>query len=600
MIVVSPAAARVVPTLTSSLTDGRTDIPVMTDDITTFETPSTKLGAHADFNVDFDLNYGGTGLTPGGEEDPDTYPPGSDWRETLKDVVVEIPPGLVGNPNSIPLAERCDPVVFETAECPDTSTVGEIWLKYSLMFESSGNASALSIIPIGPDWRDNFNQPASGWTRVSLIRTEPEVPARIGIYIRGPINFGPVRVMLEINPVTTEDLRLRAATVGGIPDQIYNGNQDDWEQYRLERMRIKLYGKLPNGRSFMTNPTSCEPWTTRAWAKAHYVNDNVDGNPYGGAPEYKQSNDSTIQPDCSNAASVPFPASGTVSISTNKRDVAPDFDFNIENPGMYNDTQVSSGPKKIVTRVPAAINVDVLQLGRICAREDFFADRCPASTRVGSARIETPLLSAGLTGDSYLVKAVAGSGGLPDLGLRVRGPITFTQLSTNRYVGVRGNEIETTFDNIPQLGFTKLNFHLDGGPNGLLRTLACPTDNREPSAGKFTYNFTSWTGATTSSTTNLNGANCFGVQKLPRFGCVANTFRVSPTYTSRSRVRRAELRINNKRVKTAKQNKAGTAKFNFKYSTKKLKPRKKYKYEVRAIYDDGTVSKKKSTFRKCK
>ena len=35
------------------------------------------------------------------------------------------------------------------------------------------------------------------------------------------------------------------------------------------------------------------------------------------------------------------------------------------------------------------------------------------------------------------------------------------------------NQIETTFDNIPQVGFSKLTFHLDGGPQGLLRSLSC-------------------------------------------------------------------------------------------------------------------------------
>lgn len=594
LFVVSGATANVLPSLTTGLTQGNTDI----DDSGTFdvidtsaESPDRKLGSHGDFSVDFGLLYGATAFNSNGTEDPEFYPSGTDYRETLKNLVVEIPPGLVGNPNAVPYTERCDESVFLNLndECPDSATVGEVWLKYSLMF-NSGTPGALNVIPIGPIWRSTYSS-GLGYTKVSLLKTDPEVPAKIGVFVKGPVNIGNVRVVLEINPVTSEDLRLRTITATEIPNQVWNANTLEWQDIRIERMRIKLYGKLASGRSFMVNPTSCQPWTTRAWAQAHYGNSNADSNPLSGAPEWVSMSASTIDPDCSNAASVPFNAKGTVSISTGKRDVAPDFDFTIENPGMYDDNNAASGPRKIVTRVPAAINVDVQQLSRTCAEDLFNADQCPSTTKVGNVKIETPLLSAGLTGDVYLVRKP--QAGLPDLGLRVRGAITFTQRGSNKYVGTKGNEIETTFDNIPQLGFTKLTFHLDGGPTGLLRTLACPTSNKQPTTGNFTYNFTAWSGATTSSTTKLNAANCFGIQKLRSFKCVYRILRFQPTYTSRARVKRSVAYIDGK-----KRGKAKAKKFGFKINAKKFK-KGWHKIEVRATYDDGTVSKKRAKFKKC-
>ena len=608
LFVVSGAAADVFPTLTTSLTEGKTDIHF--DDgqgyliQTTGEVGSTKLGAHADFAVDMRFNYGG--IVTGGGEDPKTYPPGTDWRESIKDLVVEIPAGLAGNPNAIPYEQRCDLSVFMDEQnedgCPDSATVGDIWLEYSLMHSGPTTPVALGIVPIGPKWRASYQTPGQGFTKVSLIKSDPEVPALIGVYVKGPVNIGRVRTLLQIVPMTESDLRLRTVTVDGIPNTAYNANTDDWEQIRLERMRIKLSGKLASGKAFMVNPTSCEPWTTKVWARAHYGNSNATETPLDDGVPYLPLPPSTITPDCSNSAAVPFNAKGTVALSSNQRDVSPDFDFNIENPGMYDDDNAASGPKKIVARVPAAINVDVQQLGRTCAREDFFADTCPTSTKVGEAKIETPLLRAGLTGDSYLVKAPVGQGGLPDLGLRVRGPITFTQLGTNRYTGPKKNEIETTFDNIPQIGFTKLQFKILGGPNGLLRTLACPTGNKQPVPGAFSYEFTAWSGATGSSTTKLNAANCFGIQKLKRFRCVYRVLRFQPTYTSRARVKRVVLKIRGKKIRTIRQNKRGTSKLGFKIRAKKLKKLKKGKhpFEVSATYDDGTISKKKSSFRKCK
>lgn len=595
LFAVTGAFANVFPTLETGLTQGQTDIDndgVFDVIDTSGETSDPRLAAHSDFSVDLRFSYGATGLTGSGSENPKTYPPGTDYRETIKNLVVEIPPGLAGNPNAVPYAERCDEAVFLDLlqECPDSATVGEVWLKYSLMHTPS-SPTALNIVPIGPIWRSTFTGPGSGYTKVSLIKTDPEVPAKIGVYVKGPVNIGNVRVILEINPVTTEDLRLRTITATEIPSQVWNGNTDEWEDIRIERMRIKLYGKLASGRGFMVNPSSCQPWTTKSWAQAHYGNSNATENPLGGTPEWVPVNASTIDPDCSNAGQVPFNAKGSVSISSNARDVSPAFDFVIDNPGMYDDNNAASGPRKIVTRVPAAINVDVQQLSRTCEEALFNADQCPASTRVGNVKIETPLLTAGLTGDVYLVRKP--QAGLPDLGLRVRGAITFTQRGANRYVGVKGNEIETTFDNIPQLGFTKLTFHLDGGPTGLLRTLACPTNNKQPGTGNFTYDFTAWSGATTSSTTKLNAANCFGIQKLRSFRCVYRLLRFQPTYTSRARVKRAVAYVDGRKRAVVRR-----GKFGFKIKAKRFK-KGWHKLEVRATYDDGTVSKKRSRFKKC-
>ncbi|MGH2958454.1 MAG: hypothetical protein ACRDKE_02535 [Solirubrobacterales bacterium] len=599
-VAVSGAGANKLPTVTSSYTQGKTDIVVVggyKKILTTGETGDALLAAHADYNVDLGFFYGATEFTASGRELPDSYPDGTDFRETVKDIVVESPPGLIGNPNAIPFEERCDPTIFETGECPDSSTVGEIWLQYSLMSGTNEDSSALNIIPLGPTTRTGYNSPSSGWTRVSLLKTDPEVPARIGVYVKGPVGIGEVRTRLDINPVTSEDLRLRTVTMDAIPQQVWNTNTDEWEDFRLERMRIKLFGKLANGHNFMTNSSSCQAWPTKAWTTAHFGTSNWDSNPFGGTPAYVSAGTSIVDPDCSNAAAVPFPINGTVGIDTPARDYAPAFDFTITNPGIQGDGQASTSPKRIVTTIPASINVDVQQLGRTCTIGDFNADTCATSARVGSVKIETPLLRAGLTGDVYLVKKNATSG-LPDLGLRIRGAITFTQLGSNRYVGAKNNQIETTFNDIPQVGFSKLTFHLDGGPQGLLRSLSCPTYNKAPALPNFTYNFFAYTGAQKSVTTPMNLANCFGIQTLKKYPkCLRKKLPIHPNYQSRTRVKSVSAKIDGKQ-------KASTKKIPFRFDLKikklKLKQRKTHTLELKAIYDDGTVSKKKVNFKVCK
>ncbi|MBJ7354708.1 MAG: hypothetical protein JHC98_07775 [Thermoleophilaceae bacterium] len=612
LLVVSGAGAKVIPSVSTTLSDELMIPPDSPTGYTTYvDQPNNVLGAHADYTVDMHFKYGATGTLYDDTfayEDPATYPQPSDFRESVKDIVVDSPAGLVGNPNAVPYAERCDISTFETSVCPDSAVVGRYTITTTLLAKGAdegGPTSApvpgknyinIDVLPVEPDYTP---EDWEGFTKLALLKTDPEVPAKIGIYVKPPFGFHAIRQTLEISPDTDGQLQLRTRAFG-IDRQLLAGPASASPEgtllgnFRISFQQIRFYGRLANGNAFMTNPTSCEKWKTTIWSRAHFVNDNLDADPLRtGINGFKQGNTSEITPDCTNQGSVPFPITGNVAIDAPKRDYSPAFDFTIDNPGVQANGAVSTSPKKIVTTIPASLNVDVQQLGRTCPIASFNADTCAASTRVGSVKIETPLLRPGLTGDVYLVKRVAGSG-LPDLGLRLRGAITFTQLGSNRYVGARFNQIETTFDNIPQIGFSKLTFHLDGGPNGLLRSLSCPTYNKAPAVPNFTYNFTAWTGATATSTTPLNMANCFGIQQLKKYPkCLHSILPIHPNYQSRSRLKRVVLKVDKKRKATRK-----SSPFRFDLPIGQLKPGR-HSFELKATYDDGTVSKKTATFKKC-
>lgn len=544
---------------------------------------NTQLGAHADTTVRLDFDYGGVY--------PAQYPAPSDYRESVKNMVVDIPPGLIGNPNAIPISERCDPEVFETSICPDSATVGTFTVDIGLQQSppSGPTSKPLHIVPITTTGTGGMA------TKLSLIKTDPDVPATIGIYIHPPLGlWTDIRQKIQITPDVNTDLKLRTITLDPIAHILNDIDppNDFVADLTINWMSIKFFGTLPNGNAFMTNPTECTAWSSTVYASAHYFNTNVDSDPLGtGANQYRRADSLPITPDCSNLGDLPFPISGTTKISTKARDVSPEFDFTITEPGLEQNGQVSTSPKKIVTTVPASINVDVQQLGRLCESAAFNADTCPESTRVGTVAIETPLIANGLTGDVYLVRSATNV--LPDLGMHIRGAIHFTQRGTNRYVGDKGNQIQTTFDNIPAVGFSRLNVHLFGGPNGLLRSLKCPTSNKQPVDGNFSYNFTAYSGATAASTTDLSGTPCFGIQKLRTFKCVYKLLRFQPTYTSRARVKKVVLYVDGKKIATVNK-----GKFQFRVAAKKFK-KGKHKFELRATYDDGTVSKKQSRFRRC-
>jgi hypothetical protein len=618
LVVVSGAGAKVIPSVTTTLTD---ELVIPPDSPTGFtarvDQPNTALGAHADYTVTMNFGYGATGTIDDSGfiyEDPATYPQPSDFRESVKNIIVDSPPGLVGNPNAVPYEDRCDISTFETGVCSDSAVIGRYTIGVTLLAKGPDEGGPTSPPRPGRNYANIDVYPVElgytpedweGFTKLALLRTDPEVPAKIGVYVKPPFGYAAIRQILEISPDTEGQLQLRTRALNidhrllagpgsASPEGTFMGN------FRIGYQQIRFFGKLPNGNAFMTSPTSCQKWDTTIWSNAYYVNDNLDSDPLGtGSNTLKQGNTSAITPDCTNQNSVPFPITGKVSIDTPKRDYSPAFDFTVENPGVQANGIVSTSPKKIVTTIPASINVDVQQLGRTCTLIAFKADACATSARVGSVKIETPLIRAGLTGDVYLVKRNAASG-LPDLGLRVRGAITFTQLGSNRYIGAKNNQIETTFDDIPQVGFSKLIFRLDGGPQGLLRSLSCPTYNKAPAVPNFTYYFTAWTGAQATSTTPLNMASCFGVQTLKKYKkCLHSILPIHPNYQSRSRVKNVVLSIDGKR-KASRKN----SPFRFDLPIKKLKLKKtkgnKHKFVLKATYDDKTVSKKTATFKVCR
>lgn len=570
-----PAAAAVTPALDVSLSD-------------------KHLGVHADVTVRLDFDYGDGGLI-----DSTLYPPPSDWRESVKTVVVDIPNGLVGNPNAVPYAERCDMAQFETGICPDSATIGTFGIKTTLWSDDLVGPplpgdGGLQIDISGP------NGIAGSKTKMSLLKTDSDVPATIGIYVLPPLGAGaPIRTKMVIAPDVRSNLKLRTTTPEGITRELWDRTVTTTKvaNLRIDQMRLKFRGTLVNGNAFMTNPTECGEWKSTLYAQAYFFNENSDSDPLGGGTNaFKKAESTPITADCSNVGGIPFPISGKTTISTAARDISPDFDFTIEEPGIFNSGQVPSTPKKIVTTVPASINVDVQQLGRVCQLAQFEVGACPESTKVGVTSIETPLVVAGFGGSVYLVKNPKNT--LPDLGLQINqnngpatGAINFRQLGENHYVNT--NQIQTTFDNIPAVGFSKLNVHLFGGPNGLLRSLACPKGNKSPRDGSFTYDFTAYSGATNASTTKLTGTPCFGIQKLRSFRCVYRVLRFQPTYTSRKRVKRVVLYVDGKRISTARQNP-----FQFRVKATRFK-RGKHKFTLKATYDDGTVSVKKSRFRRC-
>lgn len=531
--------------------------------------------------------YGGTtDTTTGGHGDLTTgatFDYGSDTTSSVKKILIDTPAGGVGEPNAVPYEDRCTRETFETSTCDAKSQLGIVTISAKAWV-----VPGLVSIPL-----DNMTG------TISQIQTDPEVPTVVGAYIEPPIG-DPIRAYAKFYPVTSgpdADFRIRSetddfpTTASGFAIQITKYEQ-------------KLFGKLPNGKVFITNPTRCDTWNS--WGLAQFYGDNwtPDYDPFGtGTNDYMRTDVVPTEPNCATLA--PFTATADATIQGNTRGAPAQFSTTLKIPGLEAEPQSASTPKTVVATLPDAVNVDVQQLGRICSNEQFAARACPFSTQVGAAAITTPMIKAGLQGKAYLVKATPPNN-LPDLGIIVDGAIQFSLRGTNKFANA--SQIQTTFDNIPGVGFSSFDLTIFGGSNGLLLVDRCPSNGSQPNDGGSTrFVITDYQGQTRTidSPTKYISPACisYSVSVKSAHKCLRrHSLRVSPTIRSRKQVRFVKYYVNGKYVKKAKKSP-------FKATLRlshKLREGKTYRYKAKVYFKPsaghrkGRVITKSAKFKICK
>jgi hypothetical protein len=527
-------------------------------------TSSAVTGGHGDLTVSTALTY-------------------SDPNEDVKRIVIDTPTGGVGNPNAVPYADRCTKATFTNSICDDKALIGEVTL--------SVTAAAIA--------------PTTLTGKIYILQTSPEVPTHVGAYIAPTAGVtAAIRAEAVFYPVTDGpdgDLRVRSVTedfprtanILGVDAPI-----------QVTSYQQKLFGKLGNGNVFITNPTRCDTWFSYGYAQAYDSNSNANADPLlTGTNDFVKTAPFPTTPVCDTLA--PFNTEADAKVVGKSRGKPAEFSTQLKIPNLGAQPQSPATPKTVVVTLPDAVNVDVEQLGRICTSEAFAARTCPATTKVGSVSITTPMIAAGLTGDAYLVKASPGHN-LPDLGIIARGAITFNLRGSNSYVNK--TQIQTTFDNVPQVGFSTFNLTIAGGKNGLLLVDQCPLNGREPKDGGSTqFAMTSYQGQkrTIASPTKYLSPSCGSywvkLKKIKR--CLKKRSLVySPIIKSRGNVRYVKTFVRNKPVKKVKKS---PFKARIKLS-RKVRTGKSYKYKVRvyfkpeAKYPKGRVITKTGHFKRCR
>jgi hypothetical protein len=298
--------------------------------------------------------------------------------------------------------------------------------------------------------RDQAICPASskigtGSTGVGAGTHQVYFPSRV--YLAGPYKGAPLSMVVVTpsltGPYDLNNVVVRAALFVDSTDAHVTAIADQLPLIH-EGVPLRIRTVLINldRPKFALNPTNCRPLSI--------------GAKVGGAEDALLSLSRHFQ--VANCATLPFSPKLSFSLrGGTKRGGNPALSTVLAaNPG---DSNIA----RVVVTLPPSEQLDNAHIGNVCTRVRFAEDNCPATSEIGSATAQTPLLDKPLNGKVYLRSS---SNPLPDMVVALRGQIDFNlvgRIDSSKNLGLR-----TTFEAVPDVPVGKFSLSLKGGSKGLL------------------------------------------------------------------------------------------------------------------------------------
>lgn len=478
-------------------------------------TPFTQAGGHpyaATVSIDFNT------VTDPAPLRGDLWP-----VAPVKDVLADLPPGLVGDPTG---TDQCTAAqlangngILARTLCPAASQVGVALVRLN------GNRARNVFGPLPV-----FN-----------LVPPPDVPARFGFNVAGTI----VTLDGELRSASDYGLSVRVRNVPqglaiagttltfwGVPadpahdrERACPGSVAPWEGGPA----CQNGGAL---KAFLRNPTSCtapgvglpvgvsvdswvQPGVFRA---ASFVSHLPPGYPFAAG-------DWGPEQGTTGCDAVPFAPGLSVVPDSGAAGAPSGYAFSLTLPQSSAPAVVGeSDLRRAVVRLPVGVRVnpsaaDGLQgCSPVQVGLHSTADAaCPDGSRVGSLTVETPLLPTPLVGSVYL----AGPHDNPfdsllAVYLVAKGPGLIVKLAGRVESDPVSGQITAVFDDVPQLPFSAVRISFDGGPRAVLVN--------PPVCGRYeaSAELTSWSGAVAGVSSSFGvdagaagGAGCFAASARP-------------------------------------------------------------------------------------
>jgi len=404
-----------------------------------------QAGSHpGSFVVHLELNTNGSGELEGGD---------------ARDILVDPPAGLVGNPSAIPACSRQSFEGF-APQCPVETQVGTL---------------GASVAGIGHFFLPIYN-----------IAAPPGSPTMFGFSLTGHnvLQYASVRsedgYILRVSSVDVPvPITEATETIWGVPADPAN---DD------ERFCTEGNGTLAAGceltaplKPYLTLPARCDsPGKTTVSVDSkldpgNYVSDTVESLDAGANPSPLVGCDAVpFNPEIASQATSRFASSPSGLDFTLKLP-----DQGLESPGATAETE----PKKVVVTLPEGVTVNpsLAEGIGVCSAAQYAAEKleskpgegCPEASKLGSVIVHTPLLQEPAEGSLYLAAPYANKfGTLAALYMVARAPERgiFVKQAGRIDLNESNGQITTTFEDLPPIPFSTFALHFREGARAPLAT----------------------------------------------------------------------------------------------------------------------------------
>jgi hypothetical protein len=464
-------------------------------------TVDTQAGSHP-YEVTFDYDLNTDGVNSPAE------------REESRNIEVNLPPGLIGNPTAVP---QCPRYQFDDQDCPAATQIGR---------------AAIGLVYSGETRPFTPNVPV--YNLVPPIGT----PAEFAFTIQGQEAF--------------LDAAVRSGGDYGITEHIYNAPQRE-----IVRSRVTLWG-VPGDPShdperceniegsntcgvsssaartpFLTLPTAC------TGAQPFSITSNTWANPNASAGYEFFSHDSNgTLTGITGCDHLGFGPAITVAPETTQADTPAGLTVEVKVPqeGLLSTEGLStSNIENTTVTLPNGLVINPGQASGLQACQpseagvasgegpgDEGPPSCPSASKVGTDEIETPLLASALKGSVYVLQSNP-----PNLKLLVSasGEGVNLKLVGDVHLDEATGQLTTTFTETPELPFTDFKLSFSGGAQAALAT---PTTCGVYAAAS---DFMPWS---TPAVQNVFSENAFAIDSGPGGSDCASPLPFGPSLTAGS------------------------------------------------------------------
>ena len=360
--------------------------------------------------------------------------------ENVKNVVVKLPPGLIGNPTSAP---RCEISQLDVGACPVDSQIGTLGL--TILGGSSPMVDPLyNLVP--PQ-----GEPAEFGANVLLVNSYLDISVRTGSDYGLTVTTSHIPTLLPINGITV--------TLWGVPaDPSHDAD------------RVCPSGASPCSSTapltpFLTLPTSCTgaltaSLTTDSWQHSKNVTATSQSLGMKGCNREQFNPSFTAQPDTKVADSP----------------MGLDTDLHVPQAPPNPNGLATPDVKKAVVNLPAGVSINPSAANglKACTQQQFALHnanepRCPNASKIGYAEIDSPIQSDPLVGSIWLAQQKSNPfGSLLAIYVATESDGVMIKLAGHIVANPTTGQLTTIFDNNPQLPFSDFKLDFFGGPRAAL------------------------------------------------------------------------------------------------------------------------------------